>query len=85
MHVPKALMPSDTAGLTSQVVEWLTCQVISLSKSSGMDTGVAKPTRGGGCGSTSGEVRGLHVAQHIQGGGDQGGVVGTAAGSAEAM
>jgi hypothetical protein len=37
------------------------------------------------CGSTAGKVHGLQLAQQVQGGGDQGGAVGAAAGSAEAM
>jgi hypothetical protein len=50
-----------------------------------MDTGVAKPTWGGFCGSTTGEVHGLYVAQQVQGAGDQGDAVGAPAGSAEAV
>jgi hypothetical protein len=50
-----------------------------------MDTEGCKPTLAGVCGSTSGEVHGLQVAQEVQGGGDQGGAVGAAAGSAEEM
>jgi hypothetical protein len=50
-----------------------------------MDTGVSKPTLGGVCGSTAGEVHELQVAQQVQGGGDQGGAVGAPTASAEAI
>jgi hypothetical protein len=46
---------------------------------------VSKSTWGGGCGATTGEEHGMHVAQQVQGGGDQGGAVGAAAGSAGSM
>jgi hypothetical protein len=50
-----------------------------------MDTGVAKPTIGDGCGSADGEVYGLQVAQQVQGGGDQGGAVGAVTSSSGAI
>jgi hypothetical protein len=50
-----------------------------------MDTGISKSTWGGGCGATIGEVHGLHVAQQVQDGGDQGSTVGAAAGTAGAI
>jgi hypothetical protein len=50
--------------------------VTSLSGSSRIKTGVAESTVGDDCGSTTGEVHGLQVAQQVQGGGNQGGSVG---------
>jgi hypothetical protein len=50
-----------------------------------MDTGVSKPTLGGVCGSTAGEVHGLQVGQQVKGGGDQGGAVRVPAGLGEVM
>jgi hypothetical protein len=50
-----------------------------------MDTEASKPTVEVVCGSTAGEVHGLQVAQQVQGGGDQNGVVGAVAGSAEVI
>jgi hypothetical protein len=75
-------MPNDAEGLTSQMVD-LPSDIFSVS--SRMGTGVSESTRGGGCGATTGEEHGLHVAQQVQGSGDQGGALGVAAGSAGSM
>jgi hypothetical protein len=50
-----------------------------------MDTGVAKPTLGGGCGAIAGEVHWLQLEQQVQGGGEQGGAVGAVASSTSAI
>jgi hypothetical protein len=65
---------------TATRAKWLTCQVTSYPHRRGW-TDVAKATVGGGCRSTAGEVQGPQVAQQVQGGGDQGGSVGTTTGS----
>jgi hypothetical protein len=74
-----------TLGGDRQVGYANSVQVTSLSGSSRANTGVSKPTLGGVCGSTAGEGKGLQVAQRVQGGGDRGGTLGAAAGSAEAI